>query len=652
MKVGMSRDNHAMKSTKTHLTEATENTDFTYPPSLADMMGTPCSSPSQRTRATDPSSTVRSSSMRSSISSCVNFASQAPLEGSHALARPLPDNPYCFEESDEEEVREKKAAKKSKKKKKKKRHEKDEKRRGSGSASDKQSSRRTLDISDSHHRSSSERQSSRRKMDSSARRRELRTKELEPLGETKVSPRKERHTREAAGVADVYLSPRSKEHRDHRREMEPTQYISSSPRNERRECHERNRDDSDDDVMLETSDEFLRRRRERQEQMKAEGIEVETLGRREERERREHRRNDGWDRHRHHHPSSVVSNNHHHHHSSSSAQRQHSECYIQTERTQFDLPYAGHVDLSAAAPSLPPGQKKQTPSRSSPRTRREMQIPTSIEVPTTIDAGTDHPEAHKQEKRSRRPKSDYDRLMKLLDEQSDGLDRSQKDDSVSSEEDLSAMDKLHPLIAASDDEFQEAFDKLARDSVFDDNFEKAFNEFSEHYLGLSPWGEDDSMKDKCDNTDDRQDFIRIPLTPVARKGITSYISKDSSGQNITKYNHVESSSDGMPRTPVIERGVLSVSAMDNTHEDHKKKAAQLGGEEFVKVSRTPYSRRKASSSQDSPEGDDNANEQAHQISDHSLSRARSEPSPETSDGGRRLKWGLLRGRRHASKSTV
>lgn len=62
------------------------------------------------------------------------------------------------------------------------------------------------------------------------------------------------------------------------------------------------------------------------------------------------------------------------------------------------------------------------------------------------------------------------------------------------------LEKLHPLISASDKEFQEAFDNLAKDSVFDENFEKAFNEFSEHYLALSPWGEDDStgMKDQCD----------------------------------------------------------------------------------------------------------------------------------------------------------
>jgi hypothetical protein len=63
---------------------------------------------------------------------------------------------------------------------------------------------------------------------------------------------------------------------------------------------------------------------------------------------------------------------------------------------------------------------------------------------------------------------------------------------------------LHPLVAVSDHDFQEAYDAHAR-SIFDDNFEKRFSEFCEHYLVLPPWGENGSE-------DGEQDFIQLSLS--------------------------------------------------------------------------------------------------------------------------------------------
>jgi hypothetical protein len=274
-----------------------------------------------------------------------------------------------------------------------------------------------------------------------------------------------------------------------------------------------------------------------------------------------------------------------------------------------------------------------------------MEIPTTINIPTSIDVVVEHPaaEATKRERKSRLPKkSDYDRLRQLLHEQSEKSDG----DSESSHEHAMVLDKLHPLISASDVEFQEAFDNLAQDSVFDDNFEKAFNEFSEHYLALSPWGEDDStgIKDQCDKTSD-QDFIQIPLTPVSKKGITSYISKDNK-----RYYRGESESDDVVRTPVLERGILTANDLDD-HKQDEKKSIEPTCQEMIEVSRTPYFRTitssPAPSAEESPEADNVVADLVHKMSDHSSSRARSEPNPR--QGSMRK---LFRGKRQTSKATV
>jgi hypothetical protein len=208
-------------------------------------------------------------------------------------------------------------------------------------------------------------------------------------------------------------------------------------------------------------------------------------------------------------------------------------------------------DMIIEQPTRPPLAQEQLVAahRRSP----ERNVPKTIEVVINSSAPL-YPEPDYPEHQNRNSaKSDYDRLMQLLKEQSETPD-------------------LHPLIAASDHDFQEAFDTLARDSVFDDNFEKAFNEFSEHYLALSPWGEDDSIRDNCDKDHKsnknqppcgEKDFIQIPLAPVSRRGLSSNISKDSKHGSSSKKEIIqEGNFDEMPRTPTIQKGVLSSKSLE------------------------------------------------------------------------------------------
>jgi hypothetical protein len=69
-----------------------------------------------------------------------------------------------------------------------------------------------------------------------------------------------------------------------------------------------------------------------------------------------------------------------------------------------------------------------------------------------------------------------------------------------------------------DDDSQEAYDALARDSVFDDNFERSFNEFSLHYLALSPWSADSSTNGEAVSMNGEEDFIQCPPSPVLQRG--------------------------------------------------------------------------------------------------------------------------------------
>lgn len=473
-------------------------------------------------------------------------------------------------------------------------------------------------------------------------------KELEPLDEARISPRKERRERKVkdSDFANEYIVSPRKERHERRRESDQWEHHQvASPRREHR------RRSNDDNVVVETSDEFLRNRRDRQERKREEALEVETLERKEQREHRERRSKDEGSsrrKHRPHHTSSVGGSHSHRQHTSSSHRHHHIDRHLQTET---DPPFPGEVYLERTTPieGIPVDHDKQVSSGPaelwSPPTRRGMEIPTTINVP--IDVIVEHPpeqpKVPKRERKSPRTKTDYDRLRQLLHEQSEKSDS----DTDSDPDHAMVLDKLHPLISASDEEFQEAFDNLAKDSVFDDNFEKAFNEFSEHYLALSPWGEDDStgMKDQCDRAAE-QDFIQIPLTPVSKKGITSYISKD----NKKLYRGDENESDDVVRTPVLERGFLTASDLDNKHVDHKKPTLPTA-EEMVEVSRTPYFRQATSSpmpsNEESPEDDDKVTELVNQTSDHSSSRARSEPSPRR--GSMRK---LFRGKRQASKATV
>jgi len=638
----MSSRSHAMKSTKTHFTATTGTSEFSYPLSVADMMTTKPSSSSQRTQGTGPSSSIPSTFMRSSMSSHAFGTSGAAVED---IVAPLPENPYCFEESENEDERAKKSSKKHKKKKKTKKHEK-QNRRSSNESSERQSSRRTMESSvDSHHksRSSSDRQSSRRTADPSDRRRR---KDLEPLDEALVSPREERREHKVdqeSAFADEYVVSPRKERRERRpREVKGLDHHKFlSPHKE----YQRWSNDDDHDVV--TSDEFLRTRRERHERMRDEGLEVSTIERKGRRERLERTtRDEGASRHKHRRASSVGGSHSHRHHGSSTHRHPRSEAPLKQTGRPHHLPYPGQLFLEGISVEHDKSRPSGPAEMWSPPSSQGIEIPTTIEIPTSIDVVSERPamEKTKRERNCRLPESDYDRLRQLLHEQSEMSDS----DSESSHKNAMVLDKLHPLISASDEDFQEAFDNLAKDSVFDDNFEKAFNEFSEHYLALSPWGEDDStgMKDQCDNATD-QDFLQIPLTPVSKKEITSYISKDKK-----RYCRGESESDDVVRTPVLERGVLAVHDLDDhKHEDSKKKMIEPTAQEMVEVSRTPYFRKTISSPvpspEESPEHDDKVTDLVHKTCNHSSSRARSEPSPR--HGSMR---NLFRGKRQTSKATV
>lgn len=638
----MSSRSHAMKSMKTHFTATTGTSEFSYPLSVADMMTTKPSSSSQRTQATDPSSSIPSTSMRSSMSSHAFGTSGAAVED---IVAPLPENPYCFEESENEDEREKKSSKKRKKKKKSKKHEK-QNRRSSNESSERQSSRRTMESSfDSHHksRSSSDRQSSRRTADPSDRRRR---KDLEPLDETLVSPREEQREHKVdqeSEFADEYIVSPRKERRERRprevKEFDHHKFLS--PQKEYR------RWSNDDDHDVATSDEFLRTRRERHERIRDEGLEVSTIERKGRRERLEQRTRDKVSSHHKHRRASSVGGSHsHRHHGSSTHRHPCSEAPLKQPGHPRDLPYPGEIFLEDISVEHDKSRPSGPAEMWSPPSSQGIEIPTMIEIPTSIDVVSERPamEKPKRERKSRLPKTDFDRLRQLLHEQSERSDS----DSESSHKNAMVLDKLHPLISAADEDFQEAFDNLAKDSVFDDNFEKAFNEFSEHYLALSPWGEDDStgMKDQCDMATD-QDFLQIPLTPVSKKEINSYISKDKK-----RYCRGESESDDVVRTPVLERGVLAVHDLDDhKHEDSKKKMIEPTAQEMVEVSRTSYFRKMTSSPvpspEEYPEHDDKVTDLVHKTSDHSSSRARSEPSPR--HGAMRK---LFRGKRQTSKATV
>jgi hypothetical protein len=247
-------------------------------------------------------------------------------------------------------------------------------------------------------------------------------------------------------------------------------------------------------------------------------------------------------------------------------------------------------------------------------------VPRTIEVimdsSSLLDSEPDIP--YQQNRKS--SKSDYDRLMRLLEEQNE-------------------TPALHPLIAASDHDFQEAFDTLARDSVFDDNFEKAFNEFSEHYLVLSPLGEDDSIKDKCDKDYKssknqppygEEDFIQIPLTPVSRRGLTGYISKDFNHKSASKKEITnESDFEDITRKPIVQKGVLSSKSLERISE---KKRIEVE-DEFFEILRTPFSH---GSETESPEQQDDADSKDKD----------SAPSSLPNDKSR--KWKFLRRRRSAT----
>lgn len=260
--------------------------------------------------------------------------------------------------------------------------------------------------------------------------------------------------------------------------------------------------------------------------------------------------------------------------------------------------------------------------------RPEMNVPKTIEVvKNSAHSLGPEPVTHDHQTRSSSTRSDYERLMQLLGEQSE-------------------MPALHPLIAASDQDFQEAFDALARDSVFDDNFEKAFNEFSEHYLALSPWGEDDPMKDTCEKGDKSNknqapcgeaDSIQIPLTPVSRRGLTSYIPKDlKHGSSSKKEIYDEDKLAKMPGTPTVQKAGLYASALEKSD----KKEAD-GGDEFVEILRTPFYRMN-----DAIVGDDsNRNDKSN--AGHPSSAAHTHESSPKADSvdktkKRHKKWNILR----------
>ena len=240
------------------------------------------------------------------------------------------------------------------------------------------------------------------------------------------------------------------------------------------------------------------------------------------------------------------------------------------------------------------------------RKRPDMNVPRNIMVAPSSPLSDLEPEITDRDERKARLKSDYERLVELLEEQSEIMDkhtRAGADDP--SPESSTVADRLpssmHPLIAASDLEFQQAFDALARDSVFDDNFENAFNEFSEHYLALSPWSEEDSMenKDEGHNSSGRdysrseQDSIQIPLTPVSRKDLTKTKHSKSVGSH-----HV--SRKERPRTPTLGKGILNSSSLESKNELSDLRS----GENFVEISRRPLYRRATSLKKSDPDTDE------------------------------------------------
>ena len=262
------------------------------------------------------------------------------------------------------------------------------------------------------------------------------------------------------------------------------------------------------------------------------------------------------------------------------------------------------------------------------RSRRpDMDVPKIIEVKMnsarSLGPGSVIPE--QQTSRSS-TKSDYERFLQMLGEESE-------------------LPPLNPLIMSSDQDFQEAFDALAQDSVFDDNFEKAFNEFSEHYLALSPWGEDDPMNScgkgdksiKNQPTFNEADFIQIPLTPVLRRGLMSDIPSNlNHGSSSKKKDKLPE----RPRTPTVQQGHLD----DNAFEKLEKKEVH-GGDEFVEISRTPYHRRNKVILEDDSNGNGKCNA-GHSSMPHHFQE--SSPAPTDKEKKRHKNWNILPLRRSTS----